>query len=101
VNLRAERIRDKDTRVEAVGTVSMVTIGQMVRNGFTGDVKSADVMPLLMMGCNARASDASAAEIATVTERSLWQIIPHDAFTNADVFLTQPLLMVARSDVGS
>jgi uncharacterized protein len=94
-------------------------------------------MPLLMMGCNARTSDAGGAEIAKMplapmkkedapnadleeaweyyhtpraqypsppgwaTARSLSQIIPHDAFTNADVFLTQPLLMVAGDGAGS
>jgi hypothetical protein len=46
----------------------MVNIGQMFRNGFTGDVKSPDAMPLLMMGCNARTSDASGAENAKMPQ---------------------------------
>jgi fermentation-respiration switch protein FrsA (DUF1100 family) len=55
-----------DRRIKAVGTVSMVNIGQMFRNGFTNDVKSADAMPLLVAGSNARTSDASGAQIATM-----------------------------------
>ena len=53
-----------DRRIKAVGTVSMVNIGQMFRNGFTNDVKSADAMPLLKMGSDARTADAKGAEPA-------------------------------------
>jgi fermentation-respiration switch protein FrsA (DUF1100 family) len=35
------------------------------------------------------------------TARSLNQIIPYDAFTNAEVFLTQPLMMVVGDRAGS
>lgn len=126
-----------DPRIKAVGTVSMVNIGQMFRNGFTGDVKSADAFPLLKMGADARSADVKGGELARMplapmkkedapnadleeaweyyhtpraqyptapgwaTARSLSQIIPYDAFTNADVFLTQPLLMVAGDGAGS
>jgi fermentation-respiration switch protein FrsA (DUF1100 family) len=126
-----------DRRIKAVGTVSMVNIGQMFRNGFTNDVKSADAIPLLVAGSNARTSDASGAKIATMplaplnendapneelrqaweyyhtpraqyptapgwaTARSLNQIIPYDAFNMAEVFLTQPLQIVAGSVAGS
>jgi len=110
-----------DPRIKAVGTVSMVNIGQMFRNGFTGEIKSADAAPLLVNGANARTAEASGGEVnkmplapmwkedapnADLEEaweyhhtaraqyptapgwaaaRSLSQIIPYDAFTNADV----------------
>ena len=126
-----------DPRIKAVGTVSMVNIGQMFRNGFTGEVKSPDAAPLLKNGAAARTAEAKGGEINRMplapmrkedapnadleeaweyyhtpraqyptapgwaTARSLSQIIPYDAFVNADVFLTQPLLMVAGSDAGS
>ena len=126
-----------DSRIKAVGTVSMVNIGQMFRNGFTGEVKSPDAAPLLKMGADASTAEARGGEIQKMplgpmkkedapnadleeaweyyhtpraqyptapgwaTARSLSQIIPYDAFTNAEAFLTQPLLMVAGSEAGS
>jgi len=38
-----------DPRIKAVGTVSMVNIGQMFRNGFTSEIKLANAAPLLVM----------------------------------------------------
>lgn len=55
-----------DRRIKAVGTVSAVNIGQMFRNGWENTVKDADAMPLLQMGSQARTSDASQAELATL-----------------------------------
>ncbi|GAA1543765.1 alpha/beta hydrolase [Nocardioides humi] len=48
-----------DPRIKAVGTVSMVNIGQMFRNGWTNDVKDADAAPVLKMGADARTADAA------------------------------------------
>jgi len=126
-----------DPRIKAVGTVSMVNIGQMFRNGFTGEIKSADAAPALLGGANARTAEANGGDINKMplapmrredapnadleeaweyyhtpraqystapgwaTARSLSQIIPYDAFTNAEAFLTQPLLMVAGDSAGS
>lgn len=126
-----------DPRIKAVGTVSMVNIGQMFRNGFTGEIKSADAAPALLGGANARTAEANGGDINKMplapmrredapnadleeaweyyhtpraqyptapgwaTARSLSQIIPYDAFTNAETFLTQPLLMVAGDSAGS
>lgn len=126
-----------DPRIKAVGTVSMVNIGQMFRNGFTGDVKSPDAAPLLLNGANARTAEATGGDINKMplapmrkedapnadleeaweyyhtpraqyptapgwaTARSLSQIIPYDAFTNAEVFLTQPLMLVVGDVAGS
>jgi uncharacterized protein len=50
-------------RIKAVGTVSMVNIGQMFRNGCTGEIKSPDAAPLLKMGAEARTAEASGGEI--------------------------------------
>ena len=47
-----------DPRIKAVGTVSLVNIGQMFRNGWTGEVADADAAPVLAMGADARTSDA-------------------------------------------
>ncbi|MEU5382291.1 alpha/beta hydrolase [Kitasatospora cineracea] len=47
-----------DPRIKAVGTVSLVNIGQMFRNGWTNDVADADAAPLLAMGAEARTTDA-------------------------------------------
>ncbi|MBM9465054.1 alpha/beta hydrolase [Aeromicrobium sp. YIM 150415] len=47
-----------DPRIKAVGTVSMVNIGQMFRNGWTNDVADPDAAPLLKMGADARTTDA-------------------------------------------
>ena len=48
-----------DPRIKAVGTVSMVNIGQMFRNGWTNDVADADAAPVLQMGADARTADAA------------------------------------------
>lgn len=48
-----------DPRIKAVGTVSLVNIGQMFRNGWTGDTADADAAPVLAMGADARTADAS------------------------------------------
>lgn len=53
-----------DHRIKAVGTVSMVNIGQMFRNGWENNVKDADALPYLIAGTNARTNDANSAEIA-------------------------------------
>ncbi|MGG7565824.1 alpha/beta hydrolase [Rhodovulum sp. DZ06] len=55
-----------DRRIKAVGTVSAVNIGAMFRNGWTGEVKSGDAIPLLEAGSAARTSDASGAPTATM-----------------------------------
>ena len=55
-----------DRRIKAVGTVSMVNIGQMFRNGWLGDVKDADAIPFIQAGDDARTSDATGAAIATI-----------------------------------
>lgn len=48
-----------DPRIKALGTVSLVNIGQMFRNGWTDDVADADAAPLLKMGADARTADAA------------------------------------------
>lgn len=48
-----------DPRIKALGTVSLVNIGQMFRNGWTNDVADADAAPLLQMGADARTADAA------------------------------------------
>ncbi len=55
-----------DRRIKAVGTVSMVNIGQMFRNGWLGDVKDADAVPYIQAGSDARTSDASGNPVATI-----------------------------------
>ena len=55
-----------DRRIQAVGTVSAVNIGQMFRNGWENTVKDADATPLIAMGSQARTADASKAELATL-----------------------------------
>ncbi|MGH8435562.1 MAG: alpha/beta hydrolase [Pseudomonas sp.] len=55
-----------DRRIKAVGTVSAVNIGQMFRNGWENTVKDAGATPLLELGSQARTSDASKAELATL-----------------------------------
>jgi uncharacterized protein len=55
-----------DRRIKAVGTVSAVNIGQMFRNGWENTVKDADAIPLIDAGSQARTSDASKAELATL-----------------------------------
>lgn len=53
-----------DSRIKAVGTVSMVNIGQMFRNGWLGDVKDADAAPYIQAGNDARTSDAAGNPVA-------------------------------------
>lgn len=55
-----------DRRIKAVGMVSAVNIGQMFRNGWENSVKDADAIPYIQAGTDARTSDASGAEIATI-----------------------------------
>ncbi|MGY5392713.1 alpha/beta hydrolase [Acinetobacter sp. NigerLNRRAM0016] len=55
-----------DRRIKAVGMVSAVNIGQMFRNGWENNVKDADAIPYIQAGSDARTSDASGAEIATI-----------------------------------
>lgn len=55
-----------DRRIKALGMVSAVNIGQMFRNGWENTVKDADAVSLLEFGSNARSSDASANEYATI-----------------------------------
>lgn len=126
-----------DRRIKALGTVSMVNIGQMFRNGWNNDVKDADAIPYVQAGDDARTSDAAGNPTATIplapmneadapneelrqaweyyhtpraqhpnapgfaTARSLAQIIPYDAHTKSEAFLTQPVLTVVGSVAGS
>ena len=55
-----------DRRIKAVGTVSMVNIGQMFRNGWENNVKDADAIPYIDAGSNARSSDAAGNDIVTI-----------------------------------
>ena len=55
-----------DRRIKAVGTVSMVNIGQMFRNGWDNNVKDADAIPYLQAGSDARTSDAAGNQITTI-----------------------------------
>ncbi len=55
-----------DRRIKVVGMVSAVNIGQMFRNGWENNVKDADAIPYIQAGSDARTSDASGAEIATI-----------------------------------
>lgn len=55
-----------DRRIKAVGMVSAVNIGQMFRNGWENNVKDADAIAYIQAGTDARTSDASGAEIATI-----------------------------------
>lgn len=56
-----------DRRIKAVGTISMVNIGQMFRNGWLGDGKDADAIPFIQAGDDARTSDATGATIVTIS----------------------------------
>lgn len=47
-----------DRRIQALGMVSAVNIGQMFRNGWENTVKDADATGLLVFGSNARSTDA-------------------------------------------
>ena len=55
-----------DRRIKAVGTVSMVNIGQMFRNGWDNNVKDSDAIPYIQAGSDSRTSDAGGNEIATI-----------------------------------
>ncbi len=55
-----------DRRIKALGTVSMVNIGQMFRNGWDNNVKDSDALPYIEAGSGFRTSDASGAEIAII-----------------------------------
>jgi fermentation-respiration switch protein FrsA (DUF1100 family) len=126
-----------DRRIKAVGTVSAVNIGSMFRNGWDNNIKSAEAIPVLAAGSNARTAEANGAETVTIplaplkkedalnqellepweyyhrpraecatapgfaTGRSLNQIITYDAYNMAEMFLTQPLQIVAGSVAGS
>lgn len=127
----------QDRRIKAIGTVSAVNIGSMFRNGWENNVKSIDALPYVDAGSNARTSDISSGEYATMplapmkesdapneelrqaweyyhtpraqyptapgytTLRSLNQIITYDAYHMAEVYLTQPIQIVAGSQAGS
>lgn len=47
-----------DHRIKAVGTVSMVNIGSMFRNGWDNDIADADAVPVLKIGSDARTASA-------------------------------------------
>ncbi|UPG93881.1 alpha/beta hydrolase [Luteibacter aegosomatissinici] len=47
-----------DGRIKAVGTVSMVNIGQMFRNGWQNTITDADAIPVRNMGSDARRAAA-------------------------------------------
>lgn len=55
-----------DRRIKAVGTVSAVNIGSMFRNGWDNNVKSADAIPLLIAGSQARTAEAGGAATVTI-----------------------------------
>lgn len=55
-----------DRRIRSVGTVSMVNIGQMFRNGWDNNVKDADALPYIQAGTDARTSDAAGSPVATM-----------------------------------
>ncbi|TVZ41365.1 hypothetical protein P886_0710 [Alteromonadaceae bacterium 2753L.S.0a.02] len=55
-----------DRRIKAVGTVSMVNIGQMFRNGWENNVKDSDAIPYIDFGSVSRTADANGTEIATI-----------------------------------
>lgn len=55
-----------DRRIKAVGTVRVVNIGQMFRNGWENNVKDADATPYIKAGSDSRTSDAAGNAIATI-----------------------------------
>ncbi|MCB1506370.1 MAG: alpha/beta hydrolase [Hyphomicrobiaceae bacterium] len=55
-----------DPRIKAVGTVSLVNIGQMFRNGWENNVKDAQASPYIKAGSDARTADASGTAPATI-----------------------------------
>lgn len=48
-----------DPRIKAVGTVSLINIGQMFRNGWDGSVTDAEAAPILERAAQARTTDAA------------------------------------------
>lgn len=56
----------QDRRIKAIGTVSAVNIGSMFRNGWENNVKSIDALPYVDAGSDARTSDISSGEYATM-----------------------------------
>ncbi len=55
-----------DRRIQALGTVSAVNIGQMFRNGWENTIKDADAIPAVQAGSDARTADAGSSEFATI-----------------------------------
>lgn len=55
-----------DRRIKAVGMVSAVNIGSMFRNGWDNSIKDADAISALQGGSDARTSDTSGNDIATI-----------------------------------
>lgn len=55
-----------DPRIKALGTVSLVNIGQMFRNGWDNNVKDADASPYIAAGSSARTSDAGGNAVVTI-----------------------------------
>ena len=55
-----------DRRIQALGMVSAVNIGQMFRNGWDNNVKDADAVGYLAYGSTARTADAGKPELATL-----------------------------------
>jgi len=53
-----------DRRIKAVGTVSLVNIGQMFRNGWENNIKDADAAPVLDIGSKARTDAAGGGDEA-------------------------------------
>ncbi|OOY21070.1 hypothetical protein BMI86_00315 [Thioclava sp. DLFJ5-1] len=53
-----------DRRIKAVGTVSAVNIGSMLRNGWEGEQPSEAAMPYIEAGSAARSSDAAGNPVA-------------------------------------
>ena len=134
------RTEDVSAVIDYLTTLSYVDnsrIGAMFRNGWENNVKSIDALPYVDAGSNARTSDISSGEYATMplapmkesdapneelrqaweyyhtpraqyptapgytTLRSLNQIITYDAYHMAEVYLTQPIQIVAGSQAGS
>ena len=48
-----------DRRLKAIGTVSMVNIGSMFRNGWENNIRDADAIPVIEMGDKARSEAAA------------------------------------------
>ncbi|MET0029151.1 MAG: alpha/beta hydrolase [Candidatus Thiodiazotropha sp.] len=95
-----------DRRIKAVGTVSLVNIGQMFRNGWDNNVKDSDAIPYLQAGSDARTLDASGAEIVTIPMAPLNEAdAPNEELrqaweyyhTNRAKYCTAPGFATARS----